>query len=181
LSNASGWPQAQKKRFMSAKQQPTCQQSALNRNARHDGPAQVLRTGVKKLQVSKVDPGHRAVAQDTLQQPVRRAPRLRPRARSLLRSAFHAMEGAGMSDDNRKAQGDAQRNQGEGDKASAKRYNEAQRQFVQSDRGQQAIDEAGDMSSEEARAAERAEAEGRARAKAEDPAVTRDRSEDRRR
>lgn len=86
-----------------------------------------------------------------------------------------------MSDDNRKAQGDAQGNQGEGDKASAKRYNEAQRQFVQSDRGQQAIDEAGDMSSEEARAAERAEAEGRARAKAEDPAVTRGRGEDRRR
>lgn len=86
-----------------------------------------------------------------------------------------------MSDDKRKAQGDAQRNQGEGDKASAKRYNEAQRQFVQSDRGQQAIDDAGELSPEEARDGERAEAAGRARAKAEDPAVTRGRSEDRRR
>jgi hypothetical protein len=70
-------------------------------------------------------------------------------------------------------QGDQPRNQGEGDKASAKRYNEAQKAFVQSERGQDAIDEAGDVSPGEAREGERAEAEGRARAKGEDPAVTR--------
>lgn len=86
-----------------------------------------------------------------------------------------------MSDTDRKTQGEAQPNQGEGDKASAKRYNESQRQFVQSERGQQAIDDAGELSPEEARDGERAEAAGRARAKEEDPAVTRGRSEDRRR
>lgn len=64
-------------------------------------------------------------------------------------------------------------NQGEGDKASAKRYNEAQQAFVKSPRGQDAIDQAGDLSPAEERDGERAESAGRSRAKAEDPAVTR--------
>ncbi len=65
------------------------------------------------------------------------------------------------------------RNQGEGDTASAKRYNEAQQAFVKSPRGQDAIDQAGDLSPAEERDGERAEVAGRSRAKAEDPAVTR--------
>lgn len=68
---------------------------------------------------------------------------------------------------------DAGRNQGEGDKASAKRYNEEQQAFVHSERGQDAIDDAGDVSPEEETEGERAEAAGRARSKGEDPAVTR--------
>lgn len=68
--------------------------------------------------------------------------------------------------------GDADQNQGEGDKRSARRYNEAQQAFVHSSRGQDAIEDAGDVSLAEAREGERAEAAGRARAKGEDPAVT---------
>ncbi len=54
------------------------------------------------------------------------------------------------------------RNQGEGDKESARRYNEAQQAFVHSSRGQDAIEDAGDLSEAEAREGERAEAAGRA-------------------
>lgn len=70
------------------------------------------------------------------------------------------------------------RNQGEGDKESARRYNQAQQKFVHSPRGQDAIADAGDLSEAEAREGERAEAAGRARAHGEDPAVRRGKSDD---
>ncbi len=73
-------------------------------------------------------------------------------------------EGDGRSSDGRK-------NQGEGDKDSARRYNEQQRAFVRSARGLEAIEEAGELSAEDAREGERAEAEGRARAQGEDPEI----------
>ena len=65
------------------------------------------------------------------------------------------------------------RNQGEGDKQSAKRYNEAQQSFVHSSRGQAAIDEAGELTPEQVAEGKRAERAGKARAKGEDPAVRR--------
>jgi hypothetical protein len=65
------------------------------------------------------------------------------------------------------------RNQGEGDKESARRYNEQQRAFVNSDEGQRAIEDAGEVAPEEEAALERAEEAGKSRAKGEDPAVTR--------
>lgn len=87
-----------------------------------------------------------------------------------------------MNKDSEKSGSDnAKRNQGEGDKASAKRYNEEQKAFVHSKRGQQAIDEAGEVEPGEAAEGERAEAAGRARSKGEDPAVTRQPPDGRRR
>lgn len=80
----------------------------------------------------------------------------------------------------RKDSGDG-RNQGEGDKESARRYNEAQQEFVHSSRGREAIEDAGDLSDGEAREGERAEAEGRARSRGEDPAVRRKQDTDQRR
>ena len=62
-------------------------------------------------------------------------------------------------------------NQGEGDKASAKRFNEAEQAFVQSPAGREAVEHVGEedaATQAEDRAAERAT---RARAKEEDPAV----------
>lgn len=64
-------------------------------------------------------------------------------------------------------------NQGEGDKESAKRFNEQQEMFVKSERGQRAIDKAGEVSPGEENELAEAERKGRERAKDEDPAVTR--------
>lgn len=64
-------------------------------------------------------------------------------------------------------------NQGEGDKASARRFNEAEQAFVQSEQGRQAIDQAGQEDEATQREDRAAEEAGRARAKGEDPAVTR--------
>lgn len=66
-----------------------------------------------------------------------------------------------------------QKNQGEGDPESARRYNEAQQDFVNSPRGRAAIDDAGDVDPDELEDLEDAEQEGLARAKEEDPAVLR--------
>lgn len=64
-------------------------------------------------------------------------------------------------------------NQGEGDKESARRYNEATQDFVHSPRGRNAIEQAGDVKEYERAELEDAERAGKARAKGEDPAVTR--------
>ena len=68
-----------------------------------------------------------------------------------------------------------EKNQGEGDKASAERFNQMEADFVQSERGQKAIKTAIDLDDDEKDALEAAEREGKARAKGEDPAVTRGR------
>jgi len=63
------------------------------------------------------------------------------------------------------------KNQGEGDKASAKRYNQEQQAFVQSGRGKRAIEQAGNVPAADVPELADAEASGKARAKGEDPAV----------
>ena len=61
--------------------------------------------------------------------------------------------------------------QGEGDKESDRKYRERTRQFVESERGQAAIEQAGAVSEEEARKLRKAEEQGKARAKDEDPQI----------
>lgn len=63
------------------------------------------------------------------------------------------------------------RNQGEGDRESAKRYNENTRKFVESGKVEEAARNAGKGDKQEM---ERAEQAGKDRAKELDPAVTRD-------
>lgn len=69
--------------------------------------------------------------------------------------------------------GNAKRNtvQGEGDRESAKRYNEATQDFVESGKVEEAAEKASEQSKDEA---ESAEAKGRSRAKEFDPQVERD-------
>lgn len=62
-------------------------------------------------------------------------------------------------------------NQGEGDRESARRYNEATRDFVKSGKVDEAARRAADQDPEEAR---RSEQKGRERAKEVDPAVHRE-------
>lgn len=66
------------------------------------------------------------------------------------------------------------RNQGEGDRESAKRYNEHTEKFVKSGRVEKAARDAVNMSDEERRAAEQAEQAGKRRAKELDPEDKRD-------
>jgi hypothetical protein len=66
------------------------------------------------------------------------------------------------------------RNQGEGDRESAKRYNEATQKFVKSGRVDKAARDATHMTDEERRAAEQAEQAGKRRAKELDPEEKRD-------
>ena len=67
----------------------------------------------------------------------------------------------------------AGKNQGEGDKESARRYNEMQKQFVNSSEGREAIEHAGEVDEDEQATLEQAERAGKSRSKGEDPAVTR--------
>ena len=66
---------------------------------------------------------------------------------------------------------DKPRNQGEGDRESARRYNKDTREYVESGKVDEAAREAGDQDPSEAESAERA---GEERAKEVDPAVHRD-------
>ena len=70
--------------------------------------------------------------------------------------------------------GDKHRNQGEGDRESAKRYNENQQAFVKSGKVDEAAKKAGEGNIKELEEAEKA---GKARAKEFDPALKRDYSE----
>ncbi len=67
--------------------------------------------------------------------------------------------------------GDTPKNQGEGDRESAKRYNENTREYVKSGKVEKAAREAGKGDPEEMEQAEKA---GEERAKELDPAVDRD-------
>lgn len=69
---------------------------------------------------------------------------------------------------------DKNRNQGEGDREAAKRYNENTRKFVKSGRVDKAARDAANMNDEERRAAEQAEQAGKRRAKELDPEDKRD-------
>jgi hypothetical protein len=64
-----------------------------------------------------------------------------------------------------------ERNQGEGDKKSAERYNESAQAFVKSGKVKRAAEEAAGQDGVEAETTERM---GRERAKEEDPALRRD-------
>ncbi len=63
--------------------------------------------------------------------------------------------------------------QGEGNYDAARRYDKAQREFVESGQVDDAARKAAPKNAEEAEALRRAEEEGKSRAKDEDPAVSR--------
>jgi hypothetical protein len=63
------------------------------------------------------------------------------------------------------------RNQGEGDKESDRKYRERTEAFVNSERGQKAIERAGKVSEEEARKLRKAEKKGKSRSRGEDPQI----------
>ncbi len=64
-------------------------------------------------------------------------------------------------------------NQGEGDVASARKFNNDAKAFINSPRGREAIEHAGDVTAEELPELEQAEEAGLERIADEDPAVTR--------
>lgn len=64
-------------------------------------------------------------------------------------------------------------NQGEGDTASAARFNSEERTFVQSNDGRRKIEDAGDVDPSDQPEMDAAERKGLSRSKGDDPAVTR--------
>lgn len=60
-------------------------------------------------------------------------------------------------------------NEGEGNKTADRHYREATREFVNSERGREEIEKAGDVSASEQRDIERAEQQAKARAREHDP------------
>ncbi len=69
------------------------------------------------------------------------------------------------------------RNQGEGNREAAERYNEAQRRFVDDGKVGRAASETTTLTREERERDRQAEETGRARAREKDPAVVRDHHE----
>jgi len=63
----------------------------------------------------------------------------------------------------------SQRNEGEGNRSADRRYREATRQFVDSERGRKAIRDGTELTAETQRDIERAEQEAKQRAKEHDP------------
>lgn len=68
-------------------------------------------------------------------------------------------------------------NEGEGNKSADRNYREATRKFVESERGREEIERAGEVSPEQERDIRRAEEQAKQRAKAHDPEETRDRTQ----
>jgi hypothetical protein len=66
---------------------------------------------------------------------------------------------------------DKPKNQGEGDREAARRYNADQKDFVDAGRVAEAAEQAAPRDAQEKSALERAEKKGRSRAKGEDPTV----------
>ena len=64
-----------------------------------------------------------------------------------------------------------ERNQGEGDKESDRKFREAQAKFVKSSEGKRKIAQAGEVSEEEARKLRESEEKAKARSKGEDPVI----------
>jgi hypothetical protein len=81
-------------------------------------------------------------------------------------------EGAPKEDEPKK--GESRDMQGEGDRESARRYDEATQAFVESGKVKEHADTTAQISPEEKRELEEAEKAGKERAKEEDPAVQRD-------
>lgn len=65
--------------------------------------------------------------------------------------------------------GTTPRNEGEGNKSADRNYREATQKFVESERGREAIDKAGDVDQGEQQEIERAEEQAKRRAKEHDP------------
>ena len=65
--------------------------------------------------------------------------------------------------------GTTPRNEGEGNKTADRNYREATKKFVESDRGQEEIQRAGDVSADDERDIRKAEEEAKGRAKEHDP------------
>lgn len=65
--------------------------------------------------------------------------------------------------------GTTPRNEGEGNKTADRNYREATRKFVESERGREEIEKAGDVSAEQEREIRRAEELAKQRAKEHDP------------
>ena len=63
-----------------------------------------------------------------------------------------------------------QRNEGEGNKTADRNYRKATKEFVESERGQQEIENAGNVSASEEQDIRRAEEQAKQRAKDHDPA-----------
>jgi hypothetical protein len=61
------------------------------------------------------------------------------------------------------------RNEGEGNRTADRKYREATRKFVESERGQEEIKKAGEVSGSEEQEIRSAEAQAKARAKEHDP------------
>jgi hypothetical protein len=66
-------------------------------------------------------------------------------------------------------------NEGEGNRTADRNYRKATREFVESERGEEQIEKAGDVSASETREIEQAESEGKSRAKELDPQEKRSR------
>lgn len=64
------------------------------------------------------------------------------------------------------------RNEGEGNKTADRNYRKATKEFVESERGQREIDQAGNVSPSEEKDIRRAEEQAKQRAKEHDPAET---------
>jgi hypothetical protein len=64
---------------------------------------------------------------------------------------------------------DRQDNEGEGNKSADRNYREATKKFVESERGREQIEKAGDVDADEERDIERAEEEAKRHAKEHDP------------
>jgi hypothetical protein len=64
-------------------------------------------------------------------------------------------------------------NEGEGNKSADRHYREATEKFVNSERGKQEIEHAGDVSASEQQDIERAEEQAKSRAREHDPEETR--------
>lgn len=71
--------------------------------------------------------------------------------------------------------GTTPRNEGEGNKTADRNYREATRKFVQSERGQEEIQNAGNVSGDEEQEIRDAEEQAKQRAKDHDPEEVRDR------
>jgi hypothetical protein len=65
--------------------------------------------------------------------------------------------------------GTTPRNEGEGNKTADRNYRESTQKFVESERGREEIDKAGEVSADQQRDIERAEEQAKRRAKEHDP------------
>ncbi|HEU4655004.1 MAG TPA: hypothetical protein VFS47_13525 [Steroidobacteraceae bacterium] len=70
--------------------------------------------------------------------------------------------------------GTSSRNEGEGNKTADRNYREATKNFVESERGQREIQQAGDVSASEENEIRSAEEQAKSRAKEHDPEEVRD-------